>query len=342
MNTFRRFGLEIQACNIRIRSVHKIGLDIEEAVLQGVASMFPDVHHLYCICHLMQRDEQKINCILQKLDCRENERLRPQKEILSDIYGERRRGLYEYGLEFSDAEEFSEKLASLERKWESRCPGFFKWFNEKRKKKFIDGVIVSLRTGALLTGLCYQNDVKSQHFVEKDNQCFQKSSVKEVIDSFQQLSERQENEEIRAIYSAGSYRLAITYNPFQVDSARWHSWNEETRKNHIKKMRSYTPIPSDAFNKPSNTGRKPGSIIRRRKEQPTEVLLDRIQNSQETLGNRENIHLHISKSPTINKWRSSPCETENSNNIRFPNPCNDQPKIFELYCLLLNCLFDCL
>ena len=28
-----------------------------------------------------------------------------------------------------DAEEFSEKLASLERKWESRCPGFFKWFN---------------------------------------------------------------------------------------------------------------------------------------------------------------------------------------------------------------------
>ena len=113
MNTFRRFGLEIQACNIRIRSVHKIGLDIEEAVLQGVASMFPDVHHLYCICHLMQRDEQKINCILQKLDCRENERLRPKKEILSDIYGERRRGLYEYGLEFSDAEEFSEKLASL-------------------------------------------------------------------------------------------------------------------------------------------------------------------------------------------------------------------------------------
>ena len=71
---------------------------------------------------------------MQKLDCRENERLRAKKEILSDIYGERRGGLYEYGLaESSDAEEFSEKLASLERKWESRCPGFFKWFNEKQK-----------------------------------------------------------------------------------------------------------------------------------------------------------------------------------------------------------------
>ena len=75
----------------------------------------------------MQRDEQKINCPLQKLDCRENERLRAKKEILRDIYGERGGGLYEYGLaESSDAEEFSEKLASLERKWESQCPGFFK------------------------------------------------------------------------------------------------------------------------------------------------------------------------------------------------------------------------
>ena len=161
---------------------------MEEAILQGATSMFPDVQHLYCVRHLMQRDEQKINCILQKLDCRENERLRAKKEILSDIYGERRGGLFEYGLaESSDVEEFSEKLVSLERKWESRCPGFFKWFNEKRKKKFIDGVIVSARDGTLLTGLFYQSDVESQNFVEKVNQCFQKRSVKEAIEDFQQL-----------------------------------------------------------------------------------------------------------------------------------------------------------
>ena len=105
--------------------MRKIEIDMEEAILQGVASMFPDVQHLYCVRLLMQRDKQKINCILQKLDCWENERLRAKKEILSNIY-ERRGGLYEYGLaEPSDAEEFSEKLAFLERKWKSRCPGFF-------------------------------------------------------------------------------------------------------------------------------------------------------------------------------------------------------------------------
>ena len=77
VNTFKRFGLEIQACDIRTRSVHETRIDMMEGILQGlVTSMFPDIQHLYCVRHLMQRDEQKINCLLQKLDCRENERLR--------------------------------------------------------------------------------------------------------------------------------------------------------------------------------------------------------------------------------------------------------------------------
>ena len=33
VNTFKRFGLEIQACDIRTQSVHKIGIDMEEAIL---------------------------------------------------------------------------------------------------------------------------------------------------------------------------------------------------------------------------------------------------------------------------------------------------------------------
>ena len=96
-------------------------------------------------------------------------------------------------------------------------------------------------------------------------------------------------------------------------------------------MRSYVPIPSDGYDKPSNAGRKPASIIRRRKEQSPQVLVDRIQNSQETSDSRENVRLHISISTATNEWRSSPSETGNSNNIRFPDSCNDQPKIFELH-----------
>ena len=160
--------------------------------------------------------------------------------------------------------------------------GKSKWFNETRRKKFIDVV----------------NEI------------------------FQQLSERQENEEVRAIYGANSYSVDTTYKSFR---------DEETKTNHIKKMRNYTSAPSDAFDKPTNAGRKPSSIIRSTKEQPTQVLVDRIQNSQETSGSWENIRLHISKSPATNEWRYSPSETEKSSNIRFPDPCNDRPKIFELH-----------
>ena len=84
------------------------------------------------------------------------------------------------------------------------------------------------------------------------------------MERFQQLLERQENEEIRAIYSANSYSLAATQKSFQVDSVRWHSWDKETRENHIKKMRNYTPTPSHAFDKPSNARRKPSSITRKK------------------------------------------------------------------------------
>ena len=56
VNAFKRFGLEIQACDIRTRSVRKIVIDMEEAILQGITSRFPNVQHLYCVRHLLQRD----------------------------------------------------------------------------------------------------------------------------------------------------------------------------------------------------------------------------------------------------------------------------------------------
>ena len=89
--------------------------------------------------------------------------------------------------------------------------------------------------------------------------------------SFQQLLEQQKTEENRAIYDVSLYSLANIYKSYWVDSARWHSWDEETRENHIKNMRSYSPKPSDSFNKPSDSRKNPGSTIRTRKEQPTEL-----------------------------------------------------------------------
>ena len=81
--------------------------------------------------------------------------------------------MYEYGLvEATDEAYFIAKLVSLKSKWESRCTGFFDWFLRKRKQKMISIVICSAREGTDVCGPFYQNDVKSQHFVEKVQQSF--------------------------------------------------------------------------------------------------------------------------------------------------------------------------
>ena len=55
-------------------------------------------------------------------------------------------------------------------------------------------------------------------------------------------------------------RLSTEYQKFKVDSARWHSWSEETRRAYVKKLRDYVPTFSDEFVKSKNAGREPGFL----------------------------------------------------------------------------------
>ena len=59
--------------------------------------------------------------------------------------------------------------------------------------------------------LYFQNDVESMDHVEKMNQNFVRKSVKEVIENIQKLSERQDSEELRALFGAGSHVLSEAY-----------------------------------------------------------------------------------------------------------------------------------
>ena len=59
--------------------------------------------------------------------------------------------------------------------------------------------------------LYFQNDVESRDHVGKMNQNFVRKSVKEVIENIQKLSERQDSEELRALFGAGSHVLSETY-----------------------------------------------------------------------------------------------------------------------------------
>ena len=140
------------------------------------------MNRLLCVKHLSTRDEIKLGKLLVRSDTRKYDQNSVKSEILKDIYGERKGSVYEYGLaEAFDADDLSVKLESLLNKWEKLCPGFHNWFVKKRKRLFQDSVIQSARQGSDITGLCYQNDIESLHFVEKSQQSFTKKSPNEVI-----------------------------------------------------------------------------------------------------------------------------------------------------------------
>ena len=102
-------------------------------------------------------------------------------------------------------------------------------------------------------------DIETMHYVEKMKQAFEKLTILEVIDSLDRIITRQEEQEILAIYGAGSYVLAHPWKDKYVrDSAVWHSWSTERRKQRDDAMRKFVPTFSGTFDKPKNCGRKPG------------------------------------------------------------------------------------
>ena len=136
-------------------------------------------------------------------------------------------------------------------------------------------MISSSRERTNVSGLFYQNYIESVHHIKKFRQCFTKRSIVEVTQILRDLSLRQENDEIRAIYGAGKYALLTKYSNFKVDSARWHEWEETRRRDHVDKFRKYKTTPSNYFQKPKIVGHKP-SFQKQDRVQELDVIIDRI------------------------------------------------------------------
>ena len=149
--------------------------------------------------------------------------------ILADIYGRQYSTMMEYGLaESKDANDLTTRLESLRGSWENLCAGFHKWFVSKRKTVFQNSVIDCARKNTNVHGLCYNNSIECQHHLEKKEQSFKKEAMEDAIKTFKPLVERQQDEEVRAIYRSGPYRLNDRYKKFEVDSVKWHAMDQES------------------------------------------------------------------------------------------------------------------
>ena len=118
---FRRFALEMCAENPKLVGLKAVGVDMESAIYQGFKSIFKDLSRFIFVRHLQQRDETKIEKLLERAN--QTSEQKKKYKILKDLYGERSSTYFEYGLaESLDADDFQAKLASLEGKWKTTVP----------------------------------------------------------------------------------------------------------------------------------------------------------------------------------------------------------------------------
>ena len=118
---FRRFALEMCAENPKLVGLKAVGVDMESAIYQGFKSIFKDLSRFIFVRHLQQRDETKIEKLLERTN--QTSEQKKKYKVLKDLYGERSSTYFEYGLaESLDADDFQAKLASLEGKWKTTVP----------------------------------------------------------------------------------------------------------------------------------------------------------------------------------------------------------------------------
>lgn len=134
----------------------------------------------------------------------------------------------------------------------------------------------SARKNPNVDGLFYNNSIESVHFQEKKEQCFKVGTVEDVVSSLKALVQRQQNDETRALYGGGLYKLEKRYKRFSIDSIKWHSMSLEKRKKHVKAFRQYIPTLEDQFTKPARSGKKPCERVRKSKKSFPDTIIDRL------------------------------------------------------------------
>ena len=111
---------------------------MEEAIAKGFKRIIPNIKVLYCVRHLKQNDEMKLDSLMGKVTASAAEKSQAKSEILKDIYGERKDSAHDFGLaEAANDEDFLGKLNFLHVRWKSLHPGFLKWFCDNRLISFL-------------------------------------------------------------------------------------------------------------------------------------------------------------------------------------------------------------
>ena len=178
------------------------------AIYNGFAMDNTKLKLLLYVYHLEKSDRHKLSKLKNGA----------VNNILADICG------YQYGCQYladsATADDVESRLASLREQWDSLCPEFHGWVTAKHKDLFKEKKIKEASQGSNVSGLYYNNNIESMNFKEKTEQCHKLLSSADVIGTLRKIAERQQDDEICALYRNGSYKLSKEYCRFSLDSLK--------------------------------------------------------------------------------------------------------------------------
>ena len=84
---YRRLKTEIVTVKPNLSIISMIGHDMDQAIKNGLSSIFSMAESLVCLQHVSERDSKRLDKLLASKKC-----------ILSDIYGSRKNRFLQFGL----------------------------------------------------------------------------------------------------------------------------------------------------------------------------------------------------------------------------------------------------
>ena len=84
--TYRRLVTDIVTAKLNLANISMIGHDMDQAIKNGITSIFSKAESLTWLQHMSEHDSKKLDNILVSAS--------EKKTILSDIYGSQKMGFY--------------------------------------------------------------------------------------------------------------------------------------------------------------------------------------------------------------------------------------------------------
>ena len=160
--TYRRLATEIVTAKPYLSNISMIGHDMDQAIKNGLTSIFSRAEGLFCLQHVSERGSKKLDKLFASAS--------DKKRILSVIYGSQKNGFVQFGLaDAIDVSDFNVKLESLKSVWDSIVPGFRSWFVRKRTPIFKNQVVGEALDLLQLDTRFTTNRLEVMHKIQKKN-----------------------------------------------------------------------------------------------------------------------------------------------------------------------------